>query len=169
MRDLDVDLERRDDGAAIHLDLDVVGMDHDVLGDGGEDLAAQQPEQVALVALRALVREQHLQPLARDRRRPPRPKQIEQHHAALRPNSLVSRPVRSLGMVMGTSSPWSLRAASRYPRAGPLVASSSVISAPTLDARSTSWLSGMMPSSGTERISSTSSMFSISPRAARRV
>ena len=38
---------------------------------------------------------------------------------------------------------------------------------PRLEARSTSWLSGMMPSSGIERISSTSSTFSISPRSAR--
>src|SRR6516162_322052 len=42
-----------------------------------------------------------------------------------------------------------------------------VTGVPRLDARSTASLSGMMPSSGTDRISSTSSMGSISPRAAR--
>ena len=38
---------------------------------------------------------------------------------------------------------------------------------PTLEARNTSWLSGMMPSRGVARISRMSSMVSISPRAAR--
>ncbi len=51
--------------------------------------------------------------------------------------------------------------------AGALVGLDSVTGAPRFDARSTSSLSGMIPSSGIDRIDSTSSTLSMSPRSAR--
>ena len=54
-----------------------------------------------------------------------------------------------------------------YAMAGADLASASVTGAPTFEARSTSMLSGIMPISGIDRISRTSSTLSISPRSAR--
>src|SRR5262245_15060876 len=113
VRNLDVDLERRDVGAAIHADLDVVALDDNVLGDRGEDVLAQQTQDVGLAARCPLVREQDLQPLPRYGGGAPAPEQVEEVHAALRPNSLSNSRLRSLGIVIGTASPPSLRAASR--------------------------------------------------------
>src|SRR5262249_5404387 len=110
---LDVDLERRDGGAAIHPHMDIVALDDDVLGDGGEDLLAQQAEQVGLAARRSFVGQQNLQPLPRHRGGAPAPEQVEEAHAALRPNSLSNNRLRSLGMLIATFSPRSRRAASR--------------------------------------------------------
>src|SRR5262245_36370358 len=110
--DFDVDVERGDARAAIHPHLDVLAFDGDVLGDRGEDFLAQKGEQIRLAARGALVGQQDLKPLPRNRGRPPAAEQIEERHAALRPNSLSSKPLRSLGMVIGTSSPLSRRAAS---------------------------------------------------------
>src|SRR3954467_2510680 len=167
MRDLDVDRERRNARAAIHPYLNAVALHRHVLGDGGQDLFAQNGKQVGLSARCPLIGQKDLKPFSGDRGAAPAPKQFEEAHAALRPNSLSNKPLRSLGMAIGTSSPLSLRAASRYARAGALAALLSVTGEPRLEARSTSSLSGMMPSSGVERISRTSSILSISPRAAR--
>src|SRR3954447_25123565 len=167
VRDLDVDRERRNARAAIHAYLNAVALHRHVLRDGGQDLFAQNGKQIGLSARYTLIGQKDLKPFSADRGAAPAPKQFEEAHAALSPNSLSNKPLRSLGMAIGTSSPLSLRAASRYARAGALAALLSVTGEPTLEARSTSSLSGMMPSSGVERISSTSSMDSISPRAAR--
>src|SRR5262249_62223239 len=138
-----------------------------VLGDRGEDLLPQEAQQIGLAARRALVRQQDLQPLPRHWSGAPAPERVEEAHAALRPNRLSNRRLRSVGMLIGTLSPRSLRAASRSARAGALVELLSVTGEPMFEARSTSSLSGMMPSSGVERMSRTSSMLSISPRPAR--
>ena len=53
------------------------------------------------------------QPIARNGGRTPAPEQVEHAHAALRPNSLSSKPLRSVGMVIGRASPQSRRAACR--------------------------------------------------------
>ena len=55
----------------------------------------------------------HLQPFFGDGGGATTSEQVEDVHAALRPNSLSNKPLRSLGMFIGTSSPLSLRAASR--------------------------------------------------------
>src|SRR5215475_11151754 len=112
MRNLDIDLERRDILAAFHLNVDLVALDDHVLGDSYQDLLAQQLEQVGLPARHPLVREQDLKPLARNRGRASRFEPVEDAHAARRPNSKLSRPLRSLGMFIGTSSPRSRAAAS---------------------------------------------------------
>ena len=65
---LDVDFERRYRFAAIHLDLHLVRLERDVPADHGENLLAQNAEQVGLAARDALVREQDLQAFARYRR-----------------------------------------------------------------------------------------------------
>src|SRR5215831_13978798 len=112
MWDLDIDLERRDVLAALHLNVDVVALDDHMLGDGHQDLLAQELEQVGLPACHPLVREQDLEPLARNHGRTSRLEPVEDTHAALRPNSMLSRPLRSLGMFIGTSSPRNRAAAS---------------------------------------------------------
>src|SRR5882724_3501077 len=112
MRDFDVDLERRDRIAAIHPYVDVLALHRDVLGDRGQDLLPKKGQQVALAARRPFVRQEYLQPLPRDRGRAPPPEKVEHVHAALRPNSLSKKRLRSAGMIIGTSSPRSRRAAS---------------------------------------------------------
>src|SRR5215467_3546555 len=112
MWDLDIDLECRDVLAAIHLNVDVVALDDHMLGDRHQDLLAQELEQVGLPARHPLVREQDLEPLARNHGRTSRLEPVEDTHAALRPNSMLSRPLRSLGMFIGTSSPRNRAAAS---------------------------------------------------------
>src|SRR5207342_1394965 len=99
----------------------------------------------------------------RQRRGTPAPEQVQDAHAALRPNNLPNKRWCSVGMLIGTTSPLSRRAALRYARAGALVALHSVTGEPTLDARNTSWLSGIIPSNGIGSISRTSSILSISP------
>ena len=69
--------------------------------------------QVGWAAAAALVGQQNLQPLARDRGGALPPEQSEHAHAALRPNSLSNRPFLSFGIDIGTSSPLSRRAAAR--------------------------------------------------------
>ena len=113
VRDLDVDRERRNARAAIHPYLNAVALHRHVLGDGGQDLFAQNGKQVGLSARCPLILQKDLKPLSGDRGAAPAPKQFEKAHAALRPNSLSNKPLRSLGMAIGTSSPLSLRAASR--------------------------------------------------------
>src|SRR5262249_52763824 len=152
--------------SAIHLDLHLVRIEGDVATDQRENFLAQNSKQIRLMTLVALMREQDLQPFPRNRRRAAA-KPVKEVHAAFRPNSLLKIPRLSLGTRIGIVWPLSRRAASKYARAGGLAGLFSVTGDPIFEARSTSSLSGMMPSSGTDRISSTSSIASISPRAAR--
>src|SRR6266849_3467637 len=99
--------------AAVHPHMDVFAPDGYVLGDRGEDLLPQNAEQIGLSARRPLVRQQDLEPLPRYWSGAPAPERVEEAHAALRPNSLSNKPLRSVGMLIGTISPLSLRAASR--------------------------------------------------------
>ena len=79
-----------------------------------DDLLLQHGEQIGLADERALVRQQHLQSLARNRRRVTPPEQAHQIHAtALRPNSRPMNPRRSAGTVTTSVSPFSRRAASK--------------------------------------------------------
>src|SRR5215216_5392869 len=110
--DLDVDLERRDRAAALHLDLDLVAIDGDVLGDHGEDLLAQDRDEVGAADGGALMREQQLQALAGDGRRAAAAEQREHVHAALRVNSLPKKRFLSFGTTIFRVSPMSRRAAS---------------------------------------------------------
>src|SRR5215470_16818964 len=100
----------------------------------------------------AVVFKQGLQPLSRHRRRTDRCPRDETVHAALRPSNLVSRLLLSLGIVILTRSPLMRRAASKYARDTALSRPQTVMGAPRLEARSTSSLSGMMPSRGSGRI-----------------
>ncbi len=112
VRDFDIDCERRDGLAAIHLDLHLVRIEGDMAADHREYLLAQDAEQVRLVARIALVREQDLQAFSRNGRGAAA-KQIEKIHAAFRPNSLLKMPRLSLGICMGICSPLSRRVASK--------------------------------------------------------
>src|ERR1700678_1809559 len=110
------------------------------------------------------MREQDLEPLARHRRGAPRLEEIEQGHAALRPNTRFKRFFFVPGTSIGTVSPARRRAASPYARPAMLDALFMVIGAPRFEARRMSALSGMIPSNGIERMSSTSATLSISAR-----
>ena len=66
----DVDRERRDGAAAVHCDLHLVGIEGDMAGDDRENFLAQHAKQIGLVARLALVSEEDLQALARNRRGP---------------------------------------------------------------------------------------------------
>src|SRR4029079_2950076 len=164
----DVDLEGRHLVAAVHADVDPIGIDLDVTADGGQDLLAQKGKQIGgATRAAAFIGKQDLQAITCDRGGALAPEQIEQLHAALRPNNLPKNPCFSVGTVISTSSPMSRRAASRWARAGALDGLLNVTGEPRFEARRTSSLSGIMPSNGVDRISRTSSMLSISPRAAR--
>src|SRR5262249_8549803 len=112
IRDFDLDLQRRDALAAIHPHLNVLVLDRNMLGERGQNVFSQNGEEVGLATRRPFVGQEDLKPFARDRGGTATPEQVEDVHAAPRPNSLSSRPLRSLGMLIGTSSPLSLRAAS---------------------------------------------------------
>ena len=71
-RDLDVDFERRDSAGAVHRDRELLGVDLDVASDGGEQIVAQDRDEIAGPKRDALMCEQDLQSLACDRRRLPR-------------------------------------------------------------------------------------------------
>src|ERR1700730_3787382 len=94
---------------------------------------------------------QPLQPFTRHRRRTDRCSRNRAAHAALRPSNFVNRFLLLLGIVILTRSPLIRRAASKYARDTALSRPQTVIGAPRLEARSTSSLSGMMPSSGIGR------------------
>src|SRR5262249_249107 len=113
IRDLDLDLERRDALAAIHAHLNVLALDRNMLGERGQDFFSQNGEQVGLATRRPFVGQEDLKPFSRDRGGTATPEQGEDIHAAVRRNRLASKALRSLGMDIGTSSPLSLRAASR--------------------------------------------------------
>src|SRR4051794_36293239 len=95
VRKFDIDLQRRNLGAAIDLHLHLVGIDADVPGDDGEDFLAQHRDQIGLADDAALVFEQDLQSLARDWSGVAPPRKAKEAHAALRPNSRLSRPFLS--------------------------------------------------------------------------
>src|SRR5262249_254130 len=99
------DLERREVRAAIHAHLNVLALDRNMLGERGQDFFSQNGEQVGLATRRPFVGQENLKPFSRDRSGAATPEQVEDVHAALRPNSLSSKPLRSLGMDIGTSSP----------------------------------------------------------------
>ena len=102
--------------AALQTDLDLVVLDRDVLGDDGEDLLAQNQDQVRATVAGALVGQDQLQPVAGDPGRGPAVEQVEdveQIHAALRIRSLSMKDFLSEGTDIGTVSPLSRRAASR--------------------------------------------------------
>src|SRR5689334_67750 len=62
----DIDRESRYGFAAVHLDLDLVRIEGDVPADQGENFFAQNSEQVRLMTLVALMRQQDLQPFPRN-------------------------------------------------------------------------------------------------------
>src|SRR5262245_8066071 len=112
MRNFDVDIEGRKCVAAIHLHHDLVAFNCDMAGDHGDDLLAQYPEQIGMAWVRTLIGEQDLQPLAGYRGGAAPTQQIEQVHAALRPNRRSNNRFLSPGVALRTVSPLSRRAAS---------------------------------------------------------
>src|ERR1700759_2952246 len=98
--------------ATVDRDLDLVRIDGDVAAEHLEDLLAQHRDEIDMAAELAFVFQQNLQPFARHRRGTGRPKEVEQLHAALRPNSLLRKPFLSAGTVSSMSAPHSRRAAS---------------------------------------------------------
>src|SRR5262249_10483922 len=113
MWNLDIDLQRRNGLTAFHPNLDVVALDNHVLGDSRQDLLAQDCEQIGLSGRQPLVRKQNSKSLTRDHSGASGSEPAEDVHAALLPNNLSSRPLRSRGMVIGMASPLSRAAASR--------------------------------------------------------
>jgi hypothetical protein len=61
-RNLDLNFERRDRLAALHLDLDSFLLDREMLGDNAQDFFAQNRGEAGFAGNRALMREQDLQP-----------------------------------------------------------------------------------------------------------
>ena len=116
-RDLDVDFEGRESAGAVHRHLELLGVDLDVTRDGLEQLLAQDRHEIAGPKRGALMGEQDLQPLARDRRAATRLEEVEKAHAALRPNRRLKKVFRSssAGTMTGGArdSPVSRLAASR--------------------------------------------------------
>ena len=96
---------------------------------------------------------------------------LKAQYTAANAEASVNESVAGISSTLGDSGAALQRAqdkiANMQARAGALVALFRVTGDPTLDARKTSWLSGMIPSSGVARISRISSMLSISPRVAR--
>src|ERR1700722_6842305 len=66
---LDIDRQRRYLDAAFDLDLHAILIDRDMAGHHGENLRAQNPDQIGLANQIALIFEQDLQSFARHRRR----------------------------------------------------------------------------------------------------
>src|SRR5262245_4771608 len=112
MRNLDIDLEHCNALAAIHGDPYLITVHFDVLCDHGHDLVPQNGKQVELTAAGSFIGEQDLQPLPRNGCATAATEPAKKAHAALRPSSRSRRLLRSLGMLIGTSWPLSLRAAS---------------------------------------------------------
>src|SRR5260370_7903119 len=97
----------------MHPRLNVLALDRNMLGERGQDFFSQNGEQVGLATRRPFIGQQDLKPFARDRGGAATPEQVEDVHAALRPNSLSSRPLRSLGMLIRTACPLRLPAPTR--------------------------------------------------------
>jgi len=111
-RNLDVDLEQRDRIATFDSDLDLVGIDGDVPADGRENLLVKNGNEVGVARPPSLMHQQDLQPMLRGLGRALAAEPAHEFHAALRPNSLLNRPLLSRGTTSGTDSPLSLRATS---------------------------------------------------------
>ncbi len=170
---LDLDLKGRDLClVTLHFDLHLVGGDVDMARDHLEDFLAE--ESLDPDRWRRLRRARAAAGSAKAVARLPAPSATDGRNrgSSFRPPTeaaFAHKPIRlPAGMTIRIVSPFEpprrvaigLRAGAAARR------SDSVTGEPTLEARSTSWLSGMMPSSGIDRISRTSSIFSISPRAA---
>src|SRR6267378_214527 len=84
--------------AALQPDLDPFGCHLDMLGDDGQDVLAQHGDQPRLAGGAALMGQQDLEALARQRRGAAPGEELKQLHAALLPNSLVSKGCRAFGM-----------------------------------------------------------------------
>src|SRR5262245_20205293 len=167
IRNFDLEFESGNLITAFHLHGDALGIDFNMPLDRSHEFFSQHEEKVGKAAPGALIGDQNLNTITRYRRRSPAFEQAEKVHAALRPNSLPNKLCFSVGIVIGMSSPVRRRAASKYALADALAGLLNVMGEPRLEARSTSSLSGTIPKSGVDRISSTSSILSISPRAAR--
>src|SRR5689334_10055882 len=113
MRDLDIDLQCGNRCASVDAHAYIVALDCDLTRDSRENLILQDGEQIGLAARDPLVGEQDLQPLPRHGRGALAAKKMQDVHAALRPNSLPNSGWCSDGMLMGSASPLSRRAASR--------------------------------------------------------
>ena len=111
-KDFNLDFEGGNGSTAAHLHLHLVGLNCHMARDGGQNLLFQVGNQVGAAERRAFVREQDLQPLARDRRGVVSFERQRPVHAALRPNSLLSSPRLSLGVTMSICLPDRRRAAS---------------------------------------------------------
>src|SRR5690606_20937644 len=165
---LDVHLQGRQLTAALEPDLDLFVVDIQIFLDHRDELFLEHRQIFRRLAVDTLVREQNLQPLLR------RPggsftgatEEIEQVHAVL--PSRRWKKLRRSGARTRCSicSPISRFTASRYALPA-FELSSSTTGMPRFDAFSTLWLSGITPSNGIARISSTSSTFSISPFSTR--
>src|SRR3954463_13092633 len=110
IRNLDVHLECRDRAAAIHLHLHLVGIQRYMPRDHRKDLLPQGRKQIGLSQRLTFVGEQDRKPLARSRRRAATAQELEQVHAALRPNSLPKSRLLP-GMSIVACSPLSFLAA----------------------------------------------------------
>src|ERR1700761_811150 len=108
-----IDCKRRNRLAPVHLDPHLVRIEGNVTADDGENLLAEETEQIGLAARAAFVREQNLQAFPRDRRGGPATEEIEELHAAFRPNSLLRKPWFVVGMTIGICSPLRRLAASK--------------------------------------------------------
>src|ERR1700744_3589482 len=116
VRGFDVSLQGRNVFPPLHPHDDLVGIERHMPRYHGEDFFPQPQQEIGLVpAHAALMRQQDLQPLPRNRsrgRRGTAGKKPKHAHAALRPSSRLIRPLRSLGTIMGMVSPSSLFVAS---------------------------------------------------------
>src|SRR5581483_3121868 len=108
----DIDRERRHRLAAFHFDPDLVRVEGDVPADDRQYLLAEDTEQIGLAAGATFVRQQDLQSFPRNRRGAAA-KEVEQLHAAFRPNSLLRKPWFAVGTTIGICSPLSRLAASK--------------------------------------------------------
>src|SRR6202008_926539 len=100
-----VDLERRNLGTTVDLHLHLFGVDADVPAHDRKDFLARQRNKSGLADDPPPLFEQDLEPLACDRGGVAPPREAEEPHAALRPNSRLNRPFRSVGMLISMSSP----------------------------------------------------------------
>ena len=110
-RELDVDLQGRDALPALHPHNNLVGIERNMPRYRGQDFLPQQRQQIGLLAPQsALMREQDLQPLPRDRRRGrdgagTAGKQPKTCSCSPPSEQVSSGPCGSLGTIIGTVSP----------------------------------------------------------------
>ena len=166
-RVLDVDLERRDRGAAVKLDANLVALDRHVPRDDRENLFLEHGDESALpVRVRSCASRICSRSRATGAELRP-PKNLN----SLMPPSVRTTWRRAPSCRSARSSRRSRPGAAWQRRdrhaPGGLAGLPIVTGVPRFEARSSSSLSGMTPSSGIDRISSTSSIVRISPRIAR--